>query len=99
MRLASDVAGLVAGQKHGERGTLLRDTEPAHRLAIDKALTNLLARASGFLRQSCDALFERRRFDSAGANRVAADALLDEICCDRLGKADHRCFGGAIDGA
>ena len=36
MRLASDVACPVAGEKDGERGNFLGGAETAHRLPIDK---------------------------------------------------------------
>src|SRR5580658_5573881 len=96
MRLAGNVARLVAGKKEGEQSHFLGRAEPTHRLAIDESLTNHVERFSSLLRQRGNALFQRRRFDRAGTDGVAADSLLDEISGDRLGQPDHRRLGRAI---
>src|ERR1700761_7334139 len=86
MRLAGNVARLVAGEKEGKRRDLLRLAEPAHGLAIDESLADHVGRLPGLLRQRGNALFERGRLDRARANGVAADTLTDEIGGDRLGE-------------
>ena len=76
MRLAGNVACLVAGEEEGERRDLLRRAEPPHRLPVDKSLPHCIGGLSGLLRRRRDAFFQRRRFDRSGTNSVAADALL-----------------------
>src|SRR6516162_748888 len=96
MRLTGNVASFVASEKQRKGGDFLRGAEPPHRLAIDESLPYFIERPAGFLRCGGDAVFQRRRFDRAGTNGVAADALLDEIGCDRLRQPDHRRLGGAV---
>src|ERR1700731_4506085 len=75
MGLAGNVARLVAGKKEGQQSDLFGRAEPAHRLAVDEGLPHHVRWLPRLLRQCRDALVERRRFDRAGADGVAADAL------------------------
>src|SRR6516225_7679243 len=72
MRLAGNVACLVTDEEEGEVSDFLGGAEPAHGLTVDEGLAHIVERASRLLRQRRDAVLERRRFDSAGANGVAA---------------------------
>src|ERR1700733_3456570 len=96
MRLAGNVACLVAGEEEGERRNFGHRSEPAHRLPVDEGLPYRVERAAGFLRRRGDAVFERGRFDRTRTNRIAADALPDKIGGDRLGEPDHRRLGRAV---
>src|SRR5579885_3170997 len=96
MGLAGNVARFVAGKEEGKGSDLLRLAKPAHRLAIDKSLAYFIAGRSRRLRLGGDTLLERRGFDRAGTDRIAADALLDEIGGDRFGQSDYRGLGRAI---
>src|SRR5262245_19046652 len=77
-------AGFVAREMQGQRRDLLGGAEAPHGLARDEGLARVLDIAEGR-----DAIVQRGGLDGAGADRVAADALLDEVCRDRLGEPDH----------
>src|SRR5579863_8656736 len=96
MGLAGDVACFVAGEKQRERRDFLRRAEPAHRLAGDEILPHRVVRFPGLLRRCRNAVFKRRRLDRTRTNRVAANALSDEVGRDRLGQPDHGGLGGAV---
>ena len=57
--MAGDVARFVRGEEDGECRDLLRFAEPAHGLALDEGLLDLLERLAGRLRAVLDATFER----------------------------------------
>src|SRR5690348_16208618 len=91
---AGGEACLVAREIERERRDLLGRAEAAERLARDEGLADRIAAAL------CgDAILERLRLDGAGADRVAADTLLEVVDGDRLGEADHRGLAGAVDEA
>src|ERR1700730_18515086 len=87
----------VGGEINREHRDFLRGAEAAHRLAVDESLADLGLRLSRVFCERSDALIERRRLHRAGADRVGADALLDEIGGDRFGEADHGGFRRAVD--
>src|SRR5215813_4305744 len=77
---------LVRCQIDRQRGDFFGRAEPTKRLAPDKSRARRLG-ASG--RQNAlhrNALVERRRLDGARTDRVAANALLDEVGGNRLGE-------------
>ena len=90
MRDAGGEGAFVAGEIDGERGDFFRGAEPAHRLAADEHVA-----AAGAERRG--AAQHRRRFDGAGADRVAADALGDEIDRDRARQRRDGGLGRAVD--
>src|SRR5271166_1719504 len=96
-----DVSGgegaLIGGEVDRERGDLVRFAEPAHRLAVDELLADLLGRLAPRTALRLYAPVERRAFDRARTDGVAAHALPDEVGRHRLGEADHRRLRGAID--
>src|SRR5258706_3482171 len=73
-------------------GNLFRRAEPSHRLARDEGGAGLFIVAHGM-----KPVLQRWRLHSAGADRIAADALLHKIGGDGLGDADHGRFRGRID--
>src|SRR3954469_22475732 len=76
---------VIAGEIERERGDLGRSTEPAHRLALDEAFERPLVIAG-----LAQPLAQRRGVDGTGADRVAANAMLDEVRGDRFGETNHR---------
>src|SRR5271156_4542909 len=88
---------LVGGEVDSERGHFLRLAEPAHWLAVDELLADLLDRFAARAALRFDPPVERRALDRAGANGVAAHAPADEVGGDRLGETDHRGLRGAVD--
>src|SRR5205823_9577923 len=71
--------GFVGGEIGGERRHLLGGAEPAQGLALDKGAARRLGAAGQEDALHRDALVERGRRDGAGADRVTADPLGNEI--------------------
>src|SRR5438552_6639096 len=92
--LTGDESRFVAGEIDHQCGDFLRAGQTAHGLAGDEGLAGLFIVAL-----LVHAIIEGRCIDGAGANGVAADALVDEVDRQRLGEADDRGLGGAIDEA
>src|ERR1700719_2651693 len=70
---------LVRGEVNGERGDLVGTAEPTQRLALDKGAAGCVFAAGVAFGLRGDALVQRRRGDGAGTDRVATDAISDEI--------------------
>src|SRR3546814_11094798 len=79
-------------EREGELRDHLGAAQAAHRLAGDEVGAGL-CRVAG----RGHAIVERGRLHRAGADRVATDALRDEILRDRFGQADYRGLRRAID--
>src|ERR1700688_4856245 len=90
MRDAGCKRALVAGEIDRERADFLRGAEPSHRLPADEHFAPSRTRGGG-------AVQHRWRFDGAGADAVAANALGDEIGGDRAGQRRHGGLGRAVD--
>src|SRR5581483_5207955 len=97
MDLSGGVARLIGGEIDREPADFLGLAEAPDGLTIDESLTNLVDRLAGVLSQCFDAHVERRRFDRAGTDRVAADSLPDVVDGDRLGEANDCGLARAID--
>src|ERR1700722_12142783 len=96
-RLRDDVIAVRRGEKHGGAGKVIRQSHSAewHRLA-DQALFLAERPMLVFGEQGVD-LGPHRRVHDPGSNAVDVDAVLDEVKAGRLGEADNRGLGGAVD--
>src|SRR5262245_23237465 len=94
--LAGDVARFVRRQENRERSHFLGSTEACHRLARHEVLPHLFKRFAGRLRHGFYAFLEGRRYDRAGADRVAPDSPRNEVGGNRFGQTNYGCLGGPI---
>src|SRR5436190_20802888 len=92
MNMPGREARFVRSETDGKHRHFIGRAEPSHGLAIHEAATYDGNRLLGRFRKRRDAFVERGRLDGAGADRVRADAALDEIRRHRFGEPDHRRF-------
>src|ERR1700722_15360814 len=95
--LAGGEGALVGGEVESDRGDLLRLAETAHRLAVHERLAGAIERLAARLAQRLDPAVERGALDCPGADGVAAHAFAYVVRRHRLGEADLRGLGRAVD--
>src|SRR3954451_440754 len=96
-RLGHDVVAVRAGQEHRRRTVTLRSAHPSERDRFpDLALFLADRQTLVFSEQRID-LVPHGGIDHAGCDGVDEDAVLDQVEAERLGQADHRRLGCAVD--
>jgi len=96
MGLSGDIACLVRRQEKRQRSHFRRGSEPPDRLTADEIAPHRLERLARAFGHGRDPVIERWRLDGAGADRINAKALADEVGGGRLGEPDDRGFGRTV---